>query len=154
MARKQKKKGGRKMGAPSVVVTSRVRDLMPSLMNVGLAFMLLMMTGCTHQGVHINLPDDTWKINGPMVPNGVVPSPQEVAKDAYSAQKFIEQMAPNEVITIFGSARTKSDQASYINTRNFAYQWTKEMGNKYPILTGGGPGLMEAGNRGGQGSRW
>lgn len=49
------------------------------------------------------------------------------------------------LITVFGSARTKSDDP--------IYQQAVEMGrllaqNGYGVLTGGGPGIMEAANRG------
>lgn len=50
-------------------------------------------------------------------------------------------------VTIFGSARTKEDHASYKLAENIAYRLTT---NGYGIVTGGGPGIMEAGNRGAQ----
>ncbi|MDT8417613.1 MAG: TIGR00730 family Rossman fold protein [Lutibacter sp.] len=48
-------------------------------------------------------------------------------------------------VTIFGSARTKEDHQYYILAENIAYNLTK---HGYGIVTGGGPGIMEAGNRG------
>jgi uncharacterized protein (TIGR00730 family) len=48
-------------------------------------------------------------------------------------------------VTIFGSARFKEDSAYYDLTRRFAAEVSK-LG--FTILTGGGPGLMEAANRG------
>jgi len=50
-------------------------------------------------------------------------------------------------VTIFGSARTKQDHEYYILAENIAYNLTT---NGYGIVTGGGPGIMEAGNRGAQ----
>lgn len=50
-------------------------------------------------------------------------------------------------VTIFGSARTKEDHKSYKLAENIAYRLTT---NGYGIVTGGGPGIMEAGNRGAQ----
>ena len=48
-------------------------------------------------------------------------------------------------VTIFGSARTSPDHPHY----KLAYETAKLLGeNKYEIITGGGPGIMEAGNRG------
>ncbi|SNR60491.1 LOG family protein [Lutibacter flavus] len=48
-------------------------------------------------------------------------------------------------VSIFGSARTKEDHAYYKLAENIAYELTK---NGYGVVTGGGPGIMEAGNRG------
>ena len=48
-------------------------------------------------------------------------------------------------VSIFGSARTKPDQAYYKLAENIAYKLTK---HGYGVITGGGPGIMEAGNRG------
>lgn len=48
-------------------------------------------------------------------------------------------------VSIFGSARTKEDKDYYKLAENIAYTLTT---NGYGIVTGGGPGIMEAGNRG------
>ena len=48
-------------------------------------------------------------------------------------------------VSIFGSARTKPEEKYYKLAENIAYKLTK---NGYGIVTGGGPGIMEAGNRG------
>lgn len=50
-------------------------------------------------------------------------------------------------ITIFGSARFREDHPHYDMTRKAAAEFAK-LG--FTILTGGGPGLMEAANRGAQ----
>lgn len=50
-----------------------------------------------------------------------------------------------KTVTIFGSARTIEDDQWYQEARKLA----KLLGESgYPIITGGGPGIMEAGNRG------
>jgi uncharacterized protein (TIGR00730 family) len=101
--------------------------------------------------ITIVLTDSKCNTPGRFVPEGEIPKPSEpsdLALDAYCADRLIKTKAPNGVITIFGSARAKEGMKSYDITRKFAYLWTKEMGKKYPILTGGGPGIMEAGNRG------
>ncbi|WP_298367672.1 TIGR00730 family Rossman fold protein [uncultured Lutibacter sp.] len=48
-------------------------------------------------------------------------------------------------VSIFGSARTKEDHAYYKLAENIAYKLTT---HGYGVVTGGGPGIMEAGNRG------
>jgi uncharacterized protein (TIGR00730 family) len=48
-------------------------------------------------------------------------------------------------VTIFGSARTKKNNKYYKLAEEIAYNFTK---CGYGIITGGGPGIMEAANRG------
>ncbi|MHC5309204.1 LOG family protein [Myroides sp. LJL116] len=48
-------------------------------------------------------------------------------------------------VSIFGSARTKTDDPYYKLTEEIAYKISKA---GYGVITGGGPGIMEAGNKG------
>ena len=48
-------------------------------------------------------------------------------------------------VSIFGSARTKPDDKYYQLASNIA---TKIVNHGYGVITGGGPGIMEAGNKG------
>ncbi|MHC5201599.1 LOG family protein [Myroides sp. LJL119] len=48
-------------------------------------------------------------------------------------------------VSIFGSARTKSDDPYYKLTEEIAFKISKA---GYGVITGGGPGIMEAGNKG------
>ena len=48
-------------------------------------------------------------------------------------------------VSIFGSARTKPDHNDYKLAEEIA---TKIVDNGYGVITGGGPGIMEAGNKG------
>ena len=48
-------------------------------------------------------------------------------------------------VSIFGSARTKPDNKYYKLSESIAKKITE---NGYGVITGGGPGIMEAGNRG------
>ena len=53
---------------------------------------------------------------------------------------------PHPAVSFFGSARTKEDDPCYEMTVDIANKLAKA---GYPILTGGGPGVMEAANKGG-----
>ncbi|HQV00607.1 MAG: TIGR00730 family Rossman fold protein [Bacteroidia bacterium] len=53
-------------------------------------------------------------------------------------------------VSIFGSARVTDDDPYYKLAEEIAYQLTA---NGYGIVTGGGPGIMEAGNKGAQRGR-
>lgn len=48
--------------------------------------------------------------------------------------------------TFYGSARLKEDHPEYIKAYKLAYRIAKELG--FVIITGGGPGIMEAANKG------
>lgn len=48
-------------------------------------------------------------------------------------------------VSIFGSARTKPGTKYYLLAEDIAYKLTQ---NGYGVITGGGPGIMEAGNKG------
>jgi uncharacterized protein (TIGR00730 family) len=48
-------------------------------------------------------------------------------------------------VSVFGSARTKLEDKYYKLAEEIAYQLTQ---NGYGVITGGGPGIMEAGNKG------
>jgi uncharacterized protein (TIGR00730 family) len=48
-------------------------------------------------------------------------------------------------VSIFGSARTKPDNPYYLLAEEIAYKLTLE---GYGVITGGGPGIMEAANKG------
>jgi len=75
------------------------------------------------------------------------------ANDSWAVFKMMSEMVEGfeklsrigPCVSIFGSARTKPD--------NKYYQLAVEIGNKltqhgYGVITGGGPGIMEAGNKG------
>lgn len=52
----------------------------------------------------------------------------------------------DKVVSIFGSTRARQDDATYKQARDLAYRLAKEQ--DYAVVTGGGPGIMEAANRG------
>lgn len=51
----------------------------------------------------------------------------------------------NNAVTIFGSARVKPDDVYYQKTEKLARLLVEE---KFNVITGGGPGIMEAANKG------
>ena len=53
-------------------------------------------------------------------------------------------------VSIFGSARTKPDNKYYIMAEEIAAKLTSE---GYGVITGGGPGIMEAANKGAQSAK-
>lgn len=57
---------------------------------------------------------------------------------------FIKQYPKS--VTFFGSARFDETHELYQKARNLAHRVAKELG--YAVVTGGGPGIMEAANRG------
>lgn len=70
------------------------------------------------------------------------------------ASRFEEHEIENTVV-FFGSARTKSEDETYIAAQNFAgklaeysRELLEESRKTFYICTGGGPGIMEAANRG------
>jgi uncharacterized protein (TIGR00730 family) len=48
-------------------------------------------------------------------------------------------------VSIFGSARTRPDNPYYVTAKDIAYHLTQK---GYGVITGGGPGIMEAANKG------
>jgi uncharacterized protein (TIGR00730 family) len=48
-------------------------------------------------------------------------------------------------VSIFGSARTSADNLSYLLAEDIAFRLTQD---GYGVITGGGPGIMEAANKG------
>jgi uncharacterized protein (TIGR00730 family) len=48
-------------------------------------------------------------------------------------------------VSVFGSARTRSDNKYYILAEDIAFKLTQK---GYGVITGGGPGIMEAANKG------
>src|SRR5690606_36323096 len=60
-------------------------------------------------------------------------------------QGFEELAGIGKAVTVFGSARLKEETATYESAR----QLSSDLASAgYTILTGGGPGIMEAANRG------
>lgn len=68
----------------------------------------------------------------------------EISREFTQGFKFLENYPRS--VTFFGSARFAEDHPEYIRARNIASRIVTEL--QYSVVTGGGPGIMEAGNRG------
>ena len=87
-------------------------------------------------------------------------STADFTRDLSCSATFKASKYPNGFVTIFGSSRIQGKNHSgdkvvddandklYQQVYNLSYQWTKSHASTYPILTGAGPGIMEAGARG------
>jgi len=87
-------------------------------------------------------------------------STTDFSHDLACAESFKSSKYPNGFMTIFGSSRIQEKNSSndpvidaandrlYQQIYNLAYNWTKAHAKTYPVLTGAGPGIMEAGSRG------
>ena len=95
-------------------------------------------------------------INVPEAKSGRDPHTwEEIAKEATNKRasriavefdqgfKFIKKFKRS--VTFYGSARFKSNNPHYIQARTLGQRLAKE---GFAVVTGGGPGIMEAGNRG------
>lgn len=110
--------------------------LLAALVNPGCATLVIRLA-----------PSDCAVVNE-AVPDGQIPDPAAIAKDAFCAKQLMDRHAPQGAVSIFGSARTPEDHEAYKVTREFAFKWTQKHGAEFPVMTGGGRGIMEAGNRG------
>jgi predicted Rossmann-fold nucleotide-binding protein len=87
-------------------------------------------------------------------------SANDMARDLRCANDWKAKNFPKGFVTIFGSSRiaeknagpdaamNAANNALYVDIKNFATLWTKQHGNSFPILSGAGPGIMEAAHRG------
>ena len=87
-------------------------------------------------------------------------STDDFTRDLSCAESFKSSKYPNGFVTLFGSSRIGEmnqsgdktvDDANnklYRQIYNLSYQWSKKYAASFPIMTGAGPGIMEAGARG------
>jgi uncharacterized protein (TIGR00730 family) len=69
---------------------------------------------------------------------------ENITREFQEGLEFIQKH--NKSVTFFGSARTMENEKDYVDAQNLAKKIVQELG--YSITTGGGPGIMEAANRG------
>ncbi len=74
-------------------------------------------------------------------------SPQRllrIMKELVAGYKFVSKYS-KKAVTIFGSARCGFDEKTYQDATDLGYHLSKD---GYAVVTGGGPGIMEAANKG------
>ena len=67
----------------------------------------------------------------------------KVMSEFVTAFEKLSRIGP--CVSVFGSARTKEDHPYYKFAEEVSFQLTQK---GYGVITGGGPGIMEAGNKG------
>ncbi len=70
---------------------------------------------------------------------------EKMKKELKAGFEFIKKFKEDRVITVFGSSKIKEGNPIYEEARKFGYLASKA---GFTIVTGGGPGIMEAANRG------
>jgi hypothetical protein len=93
-------------------------------------------------------------LNDPLSPFAPGLSAEETARleriSAELSRAIAHLSAIGPAVSIFGSARVPEDRPEYLSAMRLGRRLT-EAG--ISVITGGGPGIMEAGNRGAQGGR-
>jgi len=77
--------------------------------------------------------------------------PVRIMSEFLASKAILEDNKIDKTIVIFGSARIQPENKYYQAANSLAFklgQWAKNQKEKYAICTGGGPGIMEAGNKG------
>ncbi|NML44308.1 LOG family protein [Ramlibacter sp. G-1-2-2] len=71
-----------------------------------------------------------------------------LAQDLRCAEAFKAERFPQGFVTLYGSSRIKAGDPLYQDVKAFGSAWTQRYGKQFPIMSGAGPGLMEAVNQG------
>ena len=99
------------------------------------------------QHTTVYLSEHKCKKPGAYVPSFETATPAQVAQDAYCGDLLAKRVAPQGWVAVFGSSRLAATTPEYANAQSFASLWTLE-NTTHPIMSGGGPGIMEATNKG------
>jgi predicted Rossmann-fold nucleotide-binding protein len=131
-----------------------------SLISVGLLLLSLQMSVTAANNVDCASTTSNASYTGPYkgVENNL--SVADFSRDLFCAEQFKSTKYPNGFVTIFGSSRihekntqgeaaiNQANDKLYQQIYNLSYKWSKNHSKQYPVLTGAGPGIMEAGSRG------
>jgi hypothetical protein len=69
---------------------------------------------------------------------------KEIEEEFHKGVDIVKKINPS--VTFYGSARITEDQPYYEKVRSLTYRIAKEL--NYSVMSGGGPGIMEAANKG------
>lgn len=69
---------------------------------------------------------------------------KEMEEEFHKGIDIVKNINPS--VTFYGSARIEEDHPYYKKVHNLTFRIAKELG--YTVMSGGGPGIMEAANRG------
>lgn len=132
---------------------------LPLLWRLPLLACALVLTGCASTLPCTSLlPNASY--TGPYKGMDNKLSVEDIDRDLRCAQAFKAAKHPAGFVAIYGSSRigesnkladpvlAQQGDALYADVMAFAEVWTRKHGQRYPIMTGAGPGLMEAGARG------
>lgn len=111
---------------------------------IGAIFGLFTIVAITHSAFAL---DDNISYAGPYLKEDNNLTASNLTADVNAAMAFRAKYT-NGFVTIFGGSKLKEGSEIYTNIQAFAKRWTDLYGDKFPILTGAGPGAMEAASRG------
>ncbi len=118
------------------------------------------LAGCAGMGMRCDSSIPNASYTGPYKGVDNKLSAHDLGRDMVCADRFKTTKYPAGFVTIFGSSRigeksrvpdpvvAKANDELYADVMAFAEAWTRRHGKRLPIMTGAGPGLMEAGARG------
>ena len=69
---------------------------------------------------------------------------ESIKEEFFNGIEKVNQFNPS--VTFYGSTRINEGNPAYEKVRHLSYRISKELG--YTVISGGGPGMMEAANRG------
>jgi uncharacterized protein (TIGR00730 family) len=107
---------------------------------------LIQLKGGGHNEIEVaDIVENALKLLTDVQDTGDVRIIQTALRELRYAFRLFEPYAAIRKVTIFGSARTKSDRVEYQQAADFAKKIVKA---GFMVITGAGPGIMQAGHEG------